>query len=175
MRQGTKGYDVTDVVAEGAHMYGSKLMKFSAVSEFPLDGNRADFNWPYMRYAETLLIFAEADNEVNNGPSSQALQVVDMLNERNNSTLVSVRNSNTPFNKETFRSYILEERAKEFAGEGIRRSDLIRWGIYLQVMNAIGTVDENGIVKRRESKHLLLPLPLNEVNANPFIETNNPG
>jgi hypothetical protein len=175
VRQGTKGYDVTDVVAEGAHMYGSKLMKFSAVSEFPLDGNRADFNWPYMRYAETLLIFAEADNEVNNGPSSQALQVVDMLNERNNSTLVSVRNSNTPFNKETFRSYILEERAKEFAGEGIRRSDLIRWGIYLQVMNAIGTVDENGIVKRRESKHLLLPLPLNEVNANPFIETNNPG
>ena len=175
VRRGEKGYDVTDVVAAGAHMYGSKLMKFSSVSNYPLDGNRADFNWPYMRYAETLLIFAEADNEVNNGPSAQALQIVDKLNQRNNSTLVSDRNNNTPYTRETFRSYILEERAKEFAAEGIRRPDLIRWGIYLQVMNAIGTNDENGIVKRREQKHLQLPLPLNEVNANPFIETNNPG
>ena len=77
-------------------MYGSKLMKFSAVSVYPLDGNRADFNWPYMRYAETLLIYAEADNEVNNGPSERALQVVDLLNTRNNSTLVSERNKKTP-------------------------------------------------------------------------------
>ena len=128
-----------------------------------------------MRYAETLLIYAEADNEVNNGPSDLALQVVDELNKRNNSTLSSERNKKTPFTQETFRSYILEERAKEFAAEGIRRTDLIRWGIYLQVMNAIGNTDENGVVKRREQKHLLLPLPLNEVNSNPYIETNNPG
>ncbi|MPM94299.1 hypothetical protein SDC9_141445 [bioreactor metagenome] len=175
VRKGENGYNKTDVVASGAHMYGSKLLKFSAVSTYPLNGNRADFNWPYMRYAETLLIYAEADNEVNNGPSPQALQVVDMLNTRNKSTLSSKRNSSIPYTQETFRSYILEERAKEFAAEGIRRTDLIRWGIYLQVMNAIGTNDENGIVKRREEKHLLLPLPLNEVNANPYIETNNPG
>ena len=175
VRKGENGYDPSDVVASGAHMYGSKLMKFSAVSVYPLDGNRADFNWPYMRYAETLLIYAEADNEVNNGPSERALQVVDLLNTRNNSTLVSERNKKTPYTQETFRSYILEERAKEFAAEGIRRTDLIRWGIYLQVMNAIGNTDENGVIKRREEKHLLLPLPLNEVNSNPYIETNNPG
>ena len=42
-------------------------------------------------------------------------------------------------------------------------------------MNAIGNTDENGVIKRREEKHLLLPLPLNEVNSNPYIETNNPG
>lgn len=175
VRKGENGYDPSDVVASGANMYGSKLMKFSAVSTYPLDGNRADFNWPYMRYAETLLIYAESDNEVNNGPSELALQVVDKLNIRNNSTLSSERNKKTPFTQESFRSYILEERAKEFAAEGIRRTDLIRWGIYLQVMNAIGNTDENGVVKRREQKHLLLPLPLNEVNSNPYIETNNPG
>lgn len=174
VRKGERGYDPSDKVADGAHMYGSKLMKFSAVST-AMDGNRADFNWPYMRYAETLLVYAEADNEVNNGPSGQALSVVDQLNSRNNSTLVSSRNAKLPYTKETFRSYILEERAKELAEEGIRRMDLIRWGIYLQVMNAIGTEDENGVLKRREEKHLLLPLPLNEVNSNPYIETNNPG
>lgn len=175
VRQGINGYSTKDKVATGAHLYGSKLLKFSAVSNYPLDGNRADYNYPYMRYAETLLLFAEADNEVNNGPTQQALEIVSELNERNNSTTVIARNAATPYTQETFRSYILEERAKEFAAEGVRRTDLIRWGIYLQVMNAIGTVDENGITKRREEKHLLLPLPLNEVNSNPYIETNNPG
>ncbi|MDR1720715.1 MAG: RagB/SusD family nutrient uptake outer membrane protein [Dysgonamonadaceae bacterium] len=174
VRTGQNGYDPSDQPAYSIY-YGSSLMKFSAVTTYPLDGNRADYNWPYMRYAETLLLYAEADNEVNGRPSSEALRVVDELNARNNSTRASVRNSNTPFTQESFRSYILEERAKEFAGEGHRRYDLLRWGIYLQVMNAIGTVDENGVTKRREQKHLLLPLPPNEVNANPYIETNNPG
>ncbi len=175
VNRGERGYERTDEVAVGAHMYGSKLMKFSAVTDYPLDGNRTDYNWPFMRYAETLLIYAEADNEVNGGPSSTAIGYVDMLNERNNSTLCSKRNTLKPFTQESFRSYILEERAKEFAAEGIRRQDLIRWGIYLQVMNAIGNVDENGVIKRREKKHLLLPLPPNEVNSNPYITTNNPG
>ena len=76
--------------------------------------------------------------------------------------------------KETFRSFILEERAKEFAVEGNRRTDLIRWGIYLSVMNAIG-MDENGNLKRREEKHWLMPLPPDEINGNPYIEKNNPG
>lgn len=174
VRKGEKGYDPTDIVRNDAHLYGSKLRKFTAVTT-AIDGNRTDFNWPYMRYAETLLIFAEADNEVNNGPSGEALSIISQLNRRNNSTTAIARNEKQAYTQETFRSYILEERAKELAGEGHRRTDLIRWGIYLQVMNAIGTTDENGVIKRREQKHLLIPLPPNEVNANPYIETNNPG
>ena len=88
---------------------------------------------------------------------------MEMLNRRNNSTLVSERHKKKPFDKETFRSFILEERAKEFAVEGNRRTDLIRWGIYLPVMNAIG-MDENGNLKRREEKHWLMPLP-DEING----------
>lgn len=174
VRKGEKGYETTDVLRGDAHLYGSKLKKFGAVTT-AMNGNRSDFNWPYMRYAETLLIFAEADNELNNGPSAEALNIVSQLNRRNNSTTVVDKNNKAAFTQESFRSYILEERSKEFAAEGIRRFDLIRWGIYLQVMNAIGTTDENGVIKRREQKHLLLPLPPNEVNANPHIETNNPG
>ncbi len=45
-----------------------------------------------MRYAETLLIFAEADNEVNNGPSAEALNIISQLNTRNNSSTVIDRN-----------------------------------------------------------------------------------
>lgn len=168
-----KGYKKTDQPVSGAY-YGSKLTKFSAYTE-DNENNRLDYNWPFMRYAETYLIFAEADNEVNNGPSAEALNRVTELNTRNNSTTAIERNAKTPFTQESFRSYILEERAKEFAAEGFRRNDLIRWGIYIQVMNAIGYLDENKNIKEREEKHLLFPLPLDEVNANPFIETNNPG
>jgi len=174
VNRGENGYDKTDVIDYSPHLYGSKLMKFSQVSVYPMTGERCDFNYPFMRYAETILFYAEADNEVN-GPTAESMQLIDQLNRRNNSTLCSARNAKTPFTKETFRSYILEERAKELIGEGVRRPDLIRWGIYLQVMNAIGTTDENGVIKRRENKHLLLPLPLDEVNSNPCIITNNPG
>jgi hypothetical protein len=77
-------------------------------------------------------------------------------------------------NKEQFRSYVLAERAREFALEGIRRFDLMRWGVYLPVMNKIGT-GQNNISKVRSLRNLLLPLPLNELNANTAITGNNPG
>ena len=174
VRLGIDGYKPTDILRYDAHLYGSKLMKFRQVS-VPLDGNRTDFNWPFMRYAEVLLLYAEADNEVNGGPSSEAITQVDKLNLRNKSKRAAELGTKTPWTQETFRSYILQERVKEFAAEGIRRFDLLRWGIYLQTMNSIGGVDENGVIKRRERKHLLLPLPADEVNTNSFIDTNNPG
>lgn len=174
VRLGIDGYKTTDILRYDAHLYGSKLMKFRQVS-VPLDGNRTDYNWPFIRYAEVLLLYAEADNEVNGGPSGEAIAQVDKLNIRNKSKKASEIGALTPWNQESFRSYILQERVKEFAAEGIRRFDLLRWGIYLQTMNSIGGVDENGVIKRRERRHLLMPLPADEVNTNPYIETNNPG
>jgi len=173
VRLGIDGYQPTDVLRYDAHLYGSKLMKFRDHTT-PVDGSRSDYNWPFIRYAEVILIYAEAANEVNNGPTSDAIDEVEKLNIRNNSTLAGDLALTSPWTVESFRSYILEERAKEFAGEGIRRFDLLRWGIYLQTMNAIG-VDEKGVTKRREARHLLMPLPANEVNTNPLIDKNNPG
>jgi len=174
VRLGLDGYQPTDILRYDAHLYGSKLMKFRQIT-VPLDGNRTDYNWPFMRYAEVLLLYAEADNEVNGGPSSEAIKQVEKLNTRNKSKKVSEIGAVTPWTQESFRSYILQERVKEFAAEGIRRFDLLRWGIYLQTMNSIGGVDENEVIKRREQKHLLMPLPADEVNTNPYIEKNNPG
>ena len=87
-------------------------------------------------------------------------------------SLTGVGNIN---DKVLFRSAVLEERAMEFAEEGDRRWDLIRWGIYLPVMNAIGGTDEVDIVKTRMEKHLLFPIPGSEVGVNKFITKNNPG
>jgi len=174
VRLGLDGYQPTDQLRYDAHLYGSKLMKFRQVT-VPLDGKRTDFNFPFIRYAEVLLLYAEADNEVNGGPSARAIAEVDKLNARNKARLAANIGQQEPWTQESFRSYILQERVKEFAAEGVRRFDLLRWGIYLQTMNALGGTDENGVIKRRERRHLLLPLPADEVNTNSFIETNNPG
>lgn len=63
----------------------------------------------------------------------------------------------------------------ELVYESDRRWDLIRWGIYLDVMNAIGSVDEINTNKKRESKHLLYPIPQDELLTNTAITENNPG
>jgi hypothetical protein len=69
---------------------------------------------------------------------------------------------------------VLAERAREFVFEGIRRYDLMRWGVYLQVMNKIG-IGQNNITKVRNTRNLLLPIPQSELNSNTLIPTNNPG
>lgn len=93
-----------------------KLEKFTAITA-DNNGNRTDWNWPYLRYADLILIYCEAENELN-GPTTDAFAKMEMLNKRNNSTLVSKRHEKNPFTKESFRSFVLEERAKEFAAEG---------------------------------------------------------
>lgn len=131
--------------------------------------DRTDVPWPVLRFADVLLIFAEADNEYNESPTSAAQGALNRVRVRSNA---SAKNTNS---LEGFRSLILEERARELALEGDRRWDLIRWGIYLQVMNAIGGYDEVGIRKVREKKHLLYPIPTDEILTNKAITGNNYG
>ncbi|MBP5257601.1 MAG: RagB/SusD family nutrient uptake outer membrane protein [Prevotella sp.] len=124
--------------------------------------------WPFLRYADVLLIYAEAQNELGN--SDEAMKYLNMVRARSNAKLMT-----TAFQKVGMRSAIIEERAKEFACEGDRRWDLIRWGIYLDAMNAIGGRDDSNVNKARTERNLLYPIPRDEINVNTAIETNNPG
>jgi len=128
----------------------------------------SDAFFPVMRYSEVLLMIAEAENEVN-GPTATAYQYLGMVRSRCKATAAP-----SGMSQQEMRSYILEERGREFALENIRRYDLIRWGIYLQVMNKIGT-GQNSISKVRLSRNLLLPIPQSELNSNKAITANNPG
>ena len=143
-------------------------IKFSGVSD-PTVAN-SDAFYPLMRYAEVLLMHAEAENEISaTGPTTAAYNSLGLVRSRANASAAV-----SGMTQEQFRSFVLAERAREFNLEGIRRFDLQRWGIYLQVMNKIST-GQNNISKVRSLKNLLLPLPLNELNANTAIKTNNPG
>lgn len=143
------------------------VIKYADVSD-PLLAN-SDAYFPLMRYSEIYLIYAEAANEANEGPTTEAYTYLGKVRDRAHASAAPAN-----MDKEQFRSFVIAERAREFALEGIRRFDLQRWGIYLQVMNKIGT-GQNNISKVRAPRNLLLPIPLSEINSNQSIKINNPG
>lgn len=128
----------------------------------------ADSNYPFLRYADVVLLCAEAANEL--GKNDSARICLNMVRERSNATLLAANDT-----RDAMRSLIIEERAKELACEGDRRWDLVRWGIYLDAMNAIGGYDDGGVNKNRYRRNLLFPIPKAEIDANPYIQTNNFG
>lgn len=184
-------YDNTDVTSSwrcdgaGSEQFFAFQTKYlQQISDRSL--SRTDANYPFLRYADVLLILAEAANELN-GPTQEAVNALNLVRERSNATprdieqfeegtIVKVDGVNTKISpKASLRSSIIEERAMELALEGDRRWDLIRWGIYLPAMNALGGADEPGNVKERSEKHLLFPIPTLEVLTNKGIKANNPG
>lgn len=85
-------------------------------------------DWPILRYADVLLMFAEADNELNGGPTGQAIAAFEDVRSR---AYVGHEDKmgTTPTSYQGFFDAIVHERLLEFGGEGIRKYDLIRWNL----------------------------------------------
>ena len=142
--------------------------KYMDVTNDAIDN--ADANWPMLRYADVLLLYAEAQNELGN--MQEALSYLNMVRARSNAAEETLDALGT---QAALRSAIIEERAKELACEADRRWDLLRWGIYLDAMNAFQGTDDSGVLKSRTERNLLFPLPAQELNTNKAITANNPG
>jgi starch-binding outer membrane protein, SusD/RagB family len=92
-------------------------------------------NWPLMRYSDVLLMLAETENEINNGPTSEAKAALRKVRQRAFSetewqTKVEDYITSVSTSKEAFFNAIVNERAWEFGGECLRKFDLIRWNLY---------------------------------------------
>jgi len=85
-------------------------------------------NWPVLRFADVLLMYAEADNELNNGPSAKAISALQEVQKR---AYIGYEDQipATPADKAGFFNALVKERLLEFGGEGIRKYDLIRWNL----------------------------------------------
>lgn len=96
--------------------------------------NYTGVNWPLMRYSDVVLLYAETENEINNGPTPAAKEALanirkrafpsDMWDVKVNHYIDSVSVS-----KESFFDALVNERAWEFGGELVRKYDLVRWNL----------------------------------------------
>ena len=92
-------------------------------------------NWPIMRYSDVLLMFAEAENELNEGPTPAAVAALKRVRERAFPATVHTEKvtnylANVSADKASFFKAIVDERAWEFGGECLRKYDLARWNLY---------------------------------------------
>jgi starch-binding outer membrane protein, SusD/RagB family len=120
-------------------------------------------NWPFLRFADVLLIYAEALNKQNNGSTPAALDAINRV--RNRAGLPSLTG---PYTHDQFLDIIKDERFKELAGEGHRLVDLRRWG-YDYLKQRVEMSNPNATVEPHEK---LYPIPSVELRANNLIEQN---
>ena len=89
-------------------------------------------NWPMIRFSDVLLMYAEADNEINNGPTASAYDAINRVRRRGFGKPIATPDPTVDLSgltKTTFFDSLVKERALEFGGEGIRKYDLIRWNL----------------------------------------------
>lgn len=148
--------------------------------------NFTGINFPILRYADILLMYAEADNEINNGPTVTAIEYLDAVRNRAGLDPISVDDALAISSKDLFFKELVDERLREFCFEGLRKMDLIRWellGDRLQYQDAIikghssyKAADGNHQAWLRPSNyfdpayHLSLPYPSQEVEINQQLE-----
>lgn len=138
------------------------------------DGHANDY--PILRYADVLLIYAESSVLADNAVSPLALECLNKIKRRaygypNNSASI-VDYPSTGWTADSFRNTVIQERAYELYMEGKRWFDLKRMGT--DKLKAIILANKGKAVL---DKHLFWPIPQQEIDTNPNInqEDQNPG
>ncbi|MBP1838793.1 RagB/SusD family nutrient uptake outer membrane protein [Formosa algae] len=119
---------------------------------------------PVLRYSDVLLLKAEIENELN-GPSTEAYNAINQV--RNRSGLPNLTEG---LSADGFRAAVLKERAIELAGEGQRKDDLIRQGVFVSTLNQYA--QEQGYSVTITEDYQLMPIPRTELDLNPNMEPN---
>ena len=188
------GYSGTNRVNKGTLIYDRNCGKWRRSYELltPKSKNNTGENFPILRYSDVLLMLAEADNQVNSGPSVNAYEAVNEVRRRAYGFPVNMPNDTSDLapgmDEAQFQQEIEDERARELCFETLRRPDLIRWGIWTQTMSDLATqmhadLDGNASWKyaslgatnaASSPKFLLYPIPASEISVNKAA-TQNPG
>jgi hypothetical protein len=266
---GTKNY-ITSTSRQQLYLRHSAKYRREFETVLPKSSSAGPINYALLRFSDVLLMFAEADNEIN-GPTQDAIEAVNKIRKRAWSTgikAISITNGGTGYtttslptitfsggngsqasaiavvngttkkvtgitfvkdavigqlngkdytsaptvtitggagtgatataiiyteddykltaletsSPEAFRDLIRDERSRELGFESLRKSDLIRWGIFLQRMEEIRTVMTVEIATGQyfytrpyvnvKEKNLLWPIPEKELALNPALEQN---
>jgi starch-binding outer membrane protein, SusD/RagB family len=130
----------------------------------PASPRQSSKNTPIIRFAEVLLIYAEAVNE-KNGPTAEAIVAIDRVRARAGIPLLSETEST--LNQNDFREAVFEERRKELVFEYQRWFDLARRGAdyFVAKLKAAGKTNA-------QPKHIHFPIPQRELDLNPNLKQN---
>ena len=121
--------------------------------------NGSGINYPLIRYADVLLMYAESANELNQIDKARA--AVNQVRQRP-SVMMPVLTATDTGTKQTMFDAIVKERQVELMFEFQRFMDLKRWGIAATVLAPLGY----------QAKHSLFPIPQLELDINPKLTQN---
>ncbi|RDC63616.1 RagB/SusD family nutrient uptake outer membrane protein [Adhaeribacter pallidiroseus] len=172
-----KGAPVTDIQYPSTG-YGLKKYTIFKDSEKPTivpTSNTSELNFIILRYADVLLMYAEAQNEAF-GPESGAdknltvAQAVNLVRQR-----VQMPALPAGLSPEQMRAEIRHERRVELAAEGLYYYDIRRWKIAEQVLNTDVYNNKGGRIDNRmfnAGRDYLWPIPSIAIQNNPALKQN---
>ena len=135
---------------------------------------QSDLNWPQIRYADVLLVYAEAQNRADGSPNAQAYEALNSIRRRAQIPVLS------GLNQTQFEEAVWRERWHELCYEGVTWFDMVRLRkVYNEATNGFDNFvghkfPDNPTIVLAE-KHLLFPLPTAEMRNNPNLTPQNPG
>ena len=137
---GSQGQPNVRIIGSSVYtLYNNKWSKLWSSTKFGKSTTSATgINFAYIRYADVLLMFAEADNEINNGPTAEAQEALKTVRRRafddnDHADMVDAYVA-AATSKEDFLKLVLDERKFEFAGENMRWKDLVRNNQYAETL-----------------------------------------
>lgn len=170
---------------EASTDHGYNLKKWVDYENDNANPDNGSINMILIRYADVLLMYAEAKVELGEIDPS-VYDALNQIRQRPSVDLEPISPATHP-DQQSLRQYIRDERARELAFEGLRLYDLNRWqmgeekagqvygahfpdgsgGWYLQTIGFDRSFNPN--------RDYLWPIPLSEMNSNTAITSNNPG
>lgn len=143
------------------------------------DRRHTPINFPIIRYADVLLMLAECYNET--GRIDDAVKYINYVRQRPSTNLPKLNSGPLWLEartKEEVFNRIVKERAVEFAGEGIRFSDIRRWKLAKTLLSdkvELQLTGEIALLRSFNDRDYLWPIPAVEIEINPALRPNNPG
>lgn len=159
--------DGSGIIQDNPDIVNERYNQKAWVPEHPGGNGNGPGNIRRLRYADILLVAAEAMNE--NGKTQEALAFLNQVRARARGSRTNVLPDITEAAPNRLREIIWHERRVELAMEQHRWFDLVRQGRAADVMRAVGK--ENFT----PGKHELLPIPQSEIDITEGALSQNPG
>jgi len=164
------GVSAATLVRDTIKMYAPFLVKYHRI-DLSKGALREGVNFQLIRYADVLLAYAEALNELNSSPTTEAYEAINKVRRRARAVGTASEQPSSVYpdlanlTQAEFRDAVLAEYAAEFIGEGHFRYDLLRHNRLIS--NALASGAAAAV-----DKHKLFPVPAISLGINSNLKQN---